>query len=161
MAGARVHMIISGRVQGVVFRYSTKDEADRWRWANEFVLALNRGDLAATLVGDGYPGILPVWAESIWILIEAVRRSLVEGQWIGEAGLGHLLHEWDRTEMLFQQRLPIVLLNILIALAIVWIVWQLFGQRVALVIGNGGTIADFEGLHTHSTFFLMKFSHHI
>jgi hydroxymethylglutaryl-CoA synthase len=25
---------------------------------------------------------------------------------------------------------------------------------VALVIGNGGTVADFEGLHTHSTFFL-------
>lgn len=28
MADARVHLIISGRVQGVFFRYSTKDEAD-------------------------------------------------------------------------------------------------------------------------------------
>ena len=60
-------------------QYLIVDEPDRWRWANEFVLALNRGDLAGTLVGDGYPGIGPVWAESVWILIEVARRSLVEG----------------------------------------------------------------------------------
>jgi len=116
-------------------QYLIVDEADRWRWASEFVQALNRGDLAGTLVGDGYPGIVPVWAESLWILLEAGRRSFVEGQWIGQIGLAHLLHEWDRTDMLFQQRLPIVLMNTILALTVVWAVWRLFGARVALVSG--------------------------
>ena len=116
-------------------QYLIVDEADRWRWAKEFSLALQRGDLAGTLVGDGYPGIVPVWLESIWIFGEASRRSLSEGQWIGQPGLYHLLHEWDRTEYLSQQRLPIVLFNTGIALAIIWAVWRLFGRRVALVSG--------------------------
>jgi hypothetical protein len=116
-------------------QYLIVDEADRWRWAKEFSLALEQGDLARTLVGDGYPGIVPVWLESIWIFGEAGRRSLSEGQWIGQPGLSHLLHEWDRTEYLSQQRLPIVLFNTGIALAIIWVVWRLFGRRVALVSG--------------------------
>ncbi len=116
-------------------QYIIVDEPDRWRWAKDFVLALSRGNLAATLVGDGYPGIVPVWAESLWIFLEAGRRSLLEGQWIGDAGLGHLLHEWDRTAFIFQQRLPIVLLNTAIALAILAAVWRLFGKRAALVGG--------------------------
>ncbi len=116
-------------------RYIIVDEADRWRWAEEFVLALNDGDMAATLVGDGYPGIVPVWAESVWVLGEAGRRSLAEGQWIGDAGLYNLFHQWDRTEYLAQQRLPIVLLNTALALAITALVWRLFGGRVALLAG--------------------------
>jgi len=116
-------------------QYLIVDEEDRWRWAQDFVLALSRGDLAGTLVGDGYPGIVPVWAESIWVTIEAIRRSWVEGQWIGEVGLAFLFHEWNRTAYLMQQRLPIILLNTILALAIVWAVWRLFGKRVALVSG--------------------------
>ncbi len=114
-------------------QYLIVDEADRWRWAKDFVYALSRGDLAGTRIGDGYPGIVPVWAESIWIFLEAVRRSLVEGRWIGEIGLYLIFHEWDRSTYLFQQRLPIVLLNIALVLAIIWAVWRLFGARVALV----------------------------
>ena len=116
-------------------QYLIVDETDRWLWAKDFVGALSRGDLAGTLVGDGYPGIVPVWAETIWVLLEAGRRSLVEGQWLGDTGLAHLLHEWDRNAMLMQQRLPIVLLNTALALAIVWAVWRLFGKRTALVSG--------------------------
>ncbi|MEM7346486.1 MAG: glycosyltransferase family 39 protein, partial [Chloroflexota bacterium] len=101
----------------------------------DFVVALSAGDLAATLVGDGYPGIVPIWAETIWIFLEAGRRSWVEGQWIGEPGLYHLFHEWDRTAFLAQQRLPIVFVNIVIALSIVWAVRHLFGTRVALLSG--------------------------
>jgi hypothetical protein len=93
-------------------QYVIVDEADRWRWAENFVYALVRGDWAGTRVGDGYPGIVPVWVESLWILWESVRRSLGEGRWIGEAGLYLIFHEWDRSEFLVQQRLPIVLLNI-------------------------------------------------
>ncbi|MCG3206819.1 MAG: hypothetical protein FOGNACKC_00418 [Anaerolineae bacterium] len=116
-------------------QYRIVDEADRWRWAEDFVLALNNGDLAATRVGDGYPGIVPVWAESIWVFGEAARRSLLEGGWIGDAGLGKLFHEWDRSAYLYQQRLPIVLLNTALALAIIWVTWRLFGRRVALLSG--------------------------
>jgi hypothetical protein len=116
-------------------QYVIVDEADRWRWAKDFVNALSQGDLAGTRVGDGYPGIVPIWAESSWILLEAARRSLVEGGWIGQPGLYLLLHEWDRPAYLYQQRLPIVLLNTALVLAIVWAVWRLFGARVALVSG--------------------------
>jgi hypothetical protein len=116
-------------------QYLIVDEADRWRWAKDFVTALSQGDLAGTLVGDGYPGIVPVWAESLWILLEAGRRSLLQGQWLGPAGLYQLFHEWDRPAYLMQQRLPIVLLNTVLALAIVGAVWRLYGKGVALVSG--------------------------
>lgn len=114
-------------------QYLIVDEADRWRWAEDFVYALSRGDLAGTLVGDGYPGIVPVWAETIWILLEAARRSVAAGQWIGEPGLYLILHEWERPAFLYQQRLPLVLLNIMLALGIVGAVWRLFGRRIGLV----------------------------
>ncbi len=116
-------------------QYIIVDEADRWRWAEDFVRALSQGDLSATLVGDGYPGIVPVWAETIWIYGEAVRRSWAEGQWIGSVGLANIFHEWDRSAFLAHQRLPIVLLNTAVALSIVWAVWGLFGRRVAFVSG--------------------------
>lgn len=114
-------------------QYLIVDEADRWHWAEDFVSALCRGDLAGTLVGDGYPGIVPVWAETIWILGEATRRSVAAGQWIGDAGLYLILHEWERSAFLYQQRLPIVLLNILLAVLIIGSVWRLFGRRTALM----------------------------
>ncbi len=116
-------------------QYIIVDESDRWRWAKDFVAALAQGDLAATRVGDGYPGIVPVWAESLWILLEAARRSLLEGRWIGQDGLYLLFHQWDRSEFLFQQRLPIVLLNLVLILLIIWAVWRLFGRSAALVSG--------------------------
>jgi hypothetical protein len=116
-------------------QYLIVDEADRWRWAEDFVYALSRGDLAGTLVGDGYPGIVPIWAESIWILLEAARRSLTAGQWIGEPGLYLIFHEWERSAFLYQQRLPIVLLNVVLALAVIGSVWRLFGRRIALTSG--------------------------
>lgn len=116
-------------------QYVIVDEADRWRWAEAFVYALAEGDLAATRVGDGYPGIVPVWVESLWLLLEAGRRSFAEGQWIGEPGLNLLFHEWDREEFLGHQRFPIVLFNTVLALTIIWAVWRLFGGRVALVSG--------------------------
>ena len=84
-------------------QYLIVDEADRWHWAEDFVRALNRGDLAGTLIGDGYPGIVPVWGESSWILLEAGRRSLIEGQWIGEIGLNHLLHEIFLGDIFFKK----------------------------------------------------------
>ena len=116
-------------------QYIIVDESDRWLWAEDFVYALHRRDLAGTLIGHGYPGVLPAWVESAWIYLEALRRSMVEGQWIGEPGLYLLFHEWSRTAFLAQQRLPIVFLNTGLALATVWAIWRLFGRRVALVSG--------------------------
>ena len=116
-------------------QYIIVDESDRWLWAEDFTFALHRGDLTSTLIGHGYPGVVPAWIESAWIFMEAARRSLVEGQWVGEPGLYLIFHEWSRVEALAQQRLPIVALNTGLALAIVWAVWRLFGERVALLSG--------------------------
>ncbi len=115
--------------------YLIVDEADRWQWAKDFVMALQQGNLAATMVGDGYPGIVPVWAETIWIFLEAIRRSWQAGQWIGQDGIYLLLHQWERIEALQWQRLPIVLLNTVIALAIIVSLGRLFGKKMAFVSG--------------------------
>ncbi|MDM8528961.1 glycosyltransferase family 39 protein [Anaerolineales bacterium HSG24] len=115
--------------------YVIIDEADRWRWAESFVLALNEGDAAATLVGDGYPGIVPIWAETIWIYGEAARRSLQQGEWIGEPGLYALMHEWERVENIQWQRLPIVLVNSLLGLMVIGMSWWLFGWQIGMMVG--------------------------
>ena len=113
--------------------YLIVDESDRWRWAEEFYRALVSGDLRATLVGDGYPGILPVWLETIWLLGESLRRSILEGGWFGDEGIYMLFHVWSRTAYLPQQRLPIVLFNTLLALLVGWCTAKVYGRRVGLV----------------------------
>ena len=55
------------------------DEEDRWAWAVAFYQALLAGDLPGTLVGDGYPGIFPVWLETLWLLAASLYRSLLRG----------------------------------------------------------------------------------
>lgn len=113
--------------------YLIIDEADRWRWAEAFFRALTAGDLRATLVGDGYPGIVPVWVETLWLLGESVRRSLVEGRWFGEESIYMLFHVWSRTEHIALQRLPIALFNGLLALLIALYAARLYGRRVGIL----------------------------
>jgi len=113
--------------------YLIVDEADRWAWAEAFYRALIAGDLRAMLVGDGYPGIMPVWLETSWLLGESARRSILEGQWFGEEGVYVLFHVWSRTAHLAQQRLPIVLFNSLLALLVGWFTGKVYGWRVGLV----------------------------
>ncbi|MGC8878060.1 MAG: ArnT family glycosyltransferase [Anaerolineae bacterium] len=110
--------------------YLIVDETDRWRWAEQFYRALIAGDPAATLVGDGYPGIVPVWVQTLWLLGESVRRSLAEGQWFSETSVYMLFHVWSRVENLPLQRLPIALFNgLLVLLIAIWVV-RLYGWRV-------------------------------
>lgn len=116
-------------------QYLIVDESDRWLWTEDFTYALVAGDLSGTLIGHGYPGVFPAWISSLWTLLEAGRRSWVEGGWIGEPGLYALFHQWDRTAYLFQQRLPIVMLNSALALGVIGIAGRLFGLPVALVGG--------------------------
>jgi hypothetical protein len=113
--------------------YLIIDEADRWRWAEEFFRALTTGDLHATLVGDGYPGIVPAWVETLWLLGEAVRRSIVEGRWFSQESIYMLFHVWSRTEHLALQRLPIALFNGTLALLIALYAGRLYGRRVGVV----------------------------
>ena len=109
------------------------DEPDRWDWAVDFYRALLAGDLPGTLVGDGYPGIFPVWLETLWLFLASLYRSVLQGSWIGDAGVYLLVHEWDRTETLWLQRFPVVLTNTLLVVAIFLYLRKLFGQRLALL----------------------------
>jgi hypothetical protein len=113
--------------------YLIVDEADRWAWAEAFYRALIAGDLRAMLVGDGYPGIVPVWLETIWLLGESARRSILEGRWFGAEGVYLLFHVWSRDAHLALQRLPIVLFNTALALSLGWFTGKLYGWRVGLV----------------------------
>ena len=109
------------------------DEEDRWAWAVNFYQALLKGDLPATLVGDGYPGIFPVWLETLWLLTASIYRSVLQGGWIDEAGVNLLLHEWGRWSNLELQRFPVVLANTLLVVGIFWYTRHLFGRRVGLL----------------------------
>jgi hypothetical protein len=109
------------------------DEEDRWAWAVSFYQALLAGDLPGTLVGDGYPGIFPVWLETIWLLIASLYRSTLQGGWFGDDGVYLLIHEWSRTTHLGLQRFPVVLTNTLLVVIIFLYLRKLFGQWVALL----------------------------
>jgi hypothetical protein len=113
--------------------YLIIDEPDRWRWAEDFFRALIAGDLRAMLVGDGYPGIVPVWVKTLWLLGESVRRSIAEGRWFGEESIYMLFHVWSRTEHLPLQRLPIALFNGLLTLLVAAYAGRLFGRRVGVL----------------------------
>ncbi|OQY44499.1 MAG: hypothetical protein B6242_12565 [Anaerolineaceae bacterium 4572_78] len=52
------------------------DEDDRWDWAVQFFQALIRFDFADTLIGDGYPGVFPVWLETLWLFVASFAISL-------------------------------------------------------------------------------------
>ena len=109
------------------------DEEDRWRWATEFYRALLAGDLPATLVGDGYPGIFPVWLETGWLFLASLYRSVLQGGWLGDDGVYLLIHQWDRTVNLWLQRFPVVLVNTLLVVIIFLYLRRLFGRWVALL----------------------------
>jgi 4-amino-4-deoxy-L-arabinose transferase-like glycosyltransferase len=113
--------------------YLVVDEEDRWRWATEFYQALLSGNLPGTLVGDGYPGIFPVWLETLWLLAASGYRSVLQGGWIGEDGIYLLLHEWDRTAYLGLQRFPVAFTNTVIVVLIFLYVRYLYGRWAGLL----------------------------
>ncbi len=107
------------------------DEEDRWAWAVDFYRALLAGNLPATLVGDGYPGIFPAWLETAWLFAASLYRSALQGSWIGEGGVYALLHNWGRMDHLAWQRFPIALANTLLVVIIFLYVRKLFSQPTA------------------------------
>jgi hypothetical protein len=113
--------------------YLVIDEEDRWAWAVAFYRALLAGDLPATLVGDGYPGIFPVWLETLWLMAASLYRSALQGGWIGGDGVYLLIHEWDRTAYLGMQRFPVALANTLLVVLVFLYVRSLFGRWVGLL----------------------------
>ena len=151
--------------------YLIVDETDRWHWAEQFYRALIAGDPAATLVGDGYPGIVPAWVQTLWLLGESVRRSLSEGQWFSDTSVYMLFHVWSRVENLPLQRLPIALFNgLLVVLIAIWVVrlygWQVGALALVLVALDPFLLADsrvnraeaiFAGLFTLSILSLQFF----
>ncbi|RMF01707.1 MAG: phospholipid carrier-dependent glycosyltransferase, partial [Chloroflexi bacterium] len=109
------------------------DEEDRWAWATDFYRALLAGDLPATLVGDGYPGIFPAWLETVWLFLASLYRSVLQGRWIGDDGVFLLIHQWSRTDFLGMQRLPVALANTALVVIIFLYCRKLFGRWIALL----------------------------
>ncbi|MCS7260249.1 MAG: glycosyltransferase family 39 protein [Anaerolineae bacterium] len=85
------------------------------------------------MVGDGYPGIVPAWVQTLWLLGESIRRSLTEGEWFSETSVYMLFHVWSRTENLSLQRLPIALFNGLLVLLIAIWVARLYDRRAGVL----------------------------
>ncbi len=109
------------------------DEEDRWAWAVEFYKALLAGDLSATLVGDGYPGIFPVWLETLWLILASLYRSALQGSWLNDDGIYLLIHEWQRPAYLGMQRFPVALMNTILVVIIFLYVRHLFGRWTGLL----------------------------
>ena len=109
------------------------DEEDRWAWAVDFYRALLAGDLPATLVGDGYPGIFPVWLETLWLFAASIYRSILQGGWLGDDGIYLLIHEWNRTAYQGVQRFPVALTNTLLVVVVFLYTRKLFGRWVGLL----------------------------
>lgn len=68
------HFVISGRVQGVGFRYSTKRKAEQLKLSG-WVKNLPNGDVEVVAQGD--PGMLAVFESWLWAGPDYARVSIV------------------------------------------------------------------------------------
>ncbi len=108
------------------------DEAHLWKWTEQFTRAILAGDWEGTAI-TAYPGLPFFWIQFFNLGFEMVRRTLVQGEWIGDAGMYLLFHEWGRETFLAQRRLLLGLVNGALVVWLYLLVRRLFGQRIGLV----------------------------
>lgn len=110
------------------------DEEHLWEWTEQFIRAVLARDWSGTAI-TAYPGLPFFWVQFVNLGSEMLRRSLVQGEWIGDAGVYMVFHEWNREAFLDQRRL---LLGIVNAGLVVWLyllVRRLFGKWIGLAAG--------------------------
>lgn len=126
-------LIILPRVTDLgVFRII--DEEHLWEWTEQFTRAVLNGDWAGTAF-SAYPGLPFFWVQFINLGSEMLRRSLVQGEWIGEAGVNLVFHEWNRFTYLAQRRLFLGIVNALLIIWLYGLVRRLLGRRVGNIAG--------------------------
>ncbi len=121
-------VIVAPRVSDLDVFYA-RDELAIWPWADEFTLAVWRGDPAVTLTASDYPGIPMFWVQTLFLTFKYSFPTLFPQTAIPLESLTK-----DRSiELLAERRLAAGLLISLQLIAAVLLVRQLFGWRVAVL----------------------------
>jgi hypothetical protein len=110
------------------------DEEHLWEWTEQFTRAVLARDWAGTAI-TAYPGLPFFWVQFVNLGIEMMRRALAQGEWIGDAGVYLVFHEWNREAFLDERRLLLGLVNGALVVWLYLLVRRLFGNAVGLVAG--------------------------
>jgi len=110
------------------------DEEHLWEWTEQFTRAVLAQDWAGTAI-TAYPGLPFFWVQFVNLGLEMVRRALIQGEWIGDAGVYMVFHEWNREVFLDERRLLLGVVNGILVVWLYLLVRRLFGNRVGLVAG--------------------------
>lgn len=110
------------------------DEEHLWEWTEQFSRAVLARDWQGTAI-TAYPGLPFFWVQFIRLSLEMARRALAQGEWLNEAGVYLLFHEWSRDAFLAQRRLLLGIVNGGLVVGLYLLVRRLFGERIGLGAG--------------------------
>jgi 4-amino-4-deoxy-L-arabinose transferase-like glycosyltransferase len=110
------------------------DEEHLWEWTQQFTRAVLARDWSGTAI-TAYPGLPFFWVQFVNLGSEMARRSLAQGEWIGDAGVYLVFHEWSREAFLDQRRLLLGIVNGGLVVWLYLLVRRLFGKWIGLAAG--------------------------
>jgi 4-amino-4-deoxy-L-arabinose transferase-like glycosyltransferase len=110
------------------------DEDHLWEWTQQFTQAVLARDWAGTAI-TAYPGLPFFWVQFVNLGLEMLRRTFIQGEWIGDAGVYLVFHEWNRETFLSERRFMLGLVNALLVVCLYLLVRRLFGEKVGLTAG--------------------------
>jgi len=110
------------------------DEEHLWEWTEQFTRAVLARDWTGTAI-TAYPGLPFFWVQFVNLGLEMARRTLIQGEWIGDAGVYLVFHEWSREAFLDERRLLLGIVNGALVVWLYLLVRRLFGNPVGLVAG--------------------------
>lgn len=109
--------------------FYARDELAIWPWADQFALAVWRGDPAGTLTTSDYPGIPMFWAQTLFLTVKYTLPGLFPETMIPI----EQLDQQRGLALLAERRLAAGLLVSLQLIGAVWLVRRLFGWPPALL----------------------------